>query len=132
MFARNLRAARERAGLTQAGLAKKLGMADEVYARYERRKMWPGLDKLCRLCDVLGCTVDALLGLDQPAPAAARPAPADDPLPVRRLMRQLRSAQPRTVRLVGQMLSELDSYSRAGSGTARAADERGATGDGEP
>ena len=119
-FARNLRAARERARLTQAGLAHKLGMTDEVYARYERAKIWPALDKLCRLCEILDCTADALLGLDEHAPAPARPPP-DDPPPVRRLLRQLRKVRPSAVRLVGLMLGELEAWARkapAGDGAA--------------
>lgn len=111
-FARNLRAARERARLTQAGMAAKLGMADEVYARYERAKMWPSIDKLCLLCDILECSVDSLLGLDEGPPTATEPPPPEDPQPVRRLMRQLRKARLKTVRLVGRMLNELDACAR--------------------
>jgi transcriptional regulator with XRE-family HTH domain len=112
-FARNLRAARHRARLTQAGIAELLGMGDEVYARYERAKMWPSLDKLCRLCDILDCTADALLGLDEPPPTPVEAPPPEDPQPVRRLMRQLRKSRPRTVRLVGRMLSDLESCSKS-------------------
>jgi transcriptional regulator with XRE-family HTH domain len=122
-FARNLRAARERAGLTQAGIAAKLGMEDEVYARYERARMWPSLDRLCRLCDILGCTSDSLLGTDQPPPRPARPpalAPDDDSPDVRRLLRRLRKARPRTVRLARQMIDELDKYDWPTPGGARA------------
>jgi transcriptional regulator with XRE-family HTH domain len=115
LFARNLRAARERAGLTQAALAAKLGMKDEVYARYERAKMWPSLDRLGRLCDILGCTADSLLGTGQPPPRPAllpAPAPDDDSPDVRRLMRRLRKARPSTVRAVQRMLAALDSPAR--------------------
>ncbi len=109
-FARNLRAARERARLTQAGVAKALGMTDEVYARYERAKMWPSIDRLCRLCEILGCSADSLLGLDQVEPGPEGTPPAEDPQPVRRLMRQLRKARPGTVRTVTRILSELEKY----------------------
>jgi transcriptional regulator with XRE-family HTH domain len=112
-FARNLRAARERARLTQAGMAEKLGMSDEVYARYERAKMWPGIDKLCRLCEILDCSADSLLGTDEGAPAATEPPDADDSPAVRRLLRRLRKARPRTVRLVSRMLNDLESCARA-------------------
>jgi transcriptional regulator with XRE-family HTH domain len=112
-FARNLRAARERARLTQAGLARVLGMTDEVYARYERAKMWPSIDRLCRLCEILECTADSLLGLDQRVSASEAPAPPEDSQPVRRLMRQLRKAHPGTVRLVSRMLAELDKHATA-------------------
>jgi transcriptional regulator with XRE-family HTH domain len=112
-FARNLRAARERARLTQAGVARVLGMTDEVYARYERAKMWPSIDRLCRLCEVLDCTADALLGLDQPVSSSDGPPPPEDSQPVRRLLRQLRNARPGTVRLVTRMLAEFDRQATA-------------------
>jgi DNA-binding XRE family transcriptional regulator len=119
LFARNLRAARERAGLTQASMATKLGMEDEVYARYERAKMWPSLDRLGRICEILGCTSDSLLGTDQPPPRPARPpapTPDDDSPDVRRLLRRLRKARPKTLRLAKQMLDELDKYGRPAPG----------------
>jgi transcriptional regulator with XRE-family HTH domain len=125
-FARNLRAARERARLTQAGVARVLGMTDEVYARYERAKMWPSIDRLCRLCEILDCTADSLLGLDQRASGAEAPPPQEDSQPVRRLMRQLRKARPGTVRLVTRMLAELDRHA-----TANAPDSPEGDGDGD-
>lgn len=109
-FARNLRAARERARLTQARVAEALEMTDEVYARYERAKLWPSIERLCRLCDVLDCSADSLLGLDQSEPPLAEPPPPEDPQPVRRLMRQLRKARPGTVRLVTRLLAELQTH----------------------
>jgi transcriptional regulator with XRE-family HTH domain len=109
-FARNLRATRERARLTQAGVARVLGMTDEVYARYERSKMWPSIDRLCRLCVILECTADSLLGLDQGPSGPEEPPPPEDSQPVRRLMRQLRKSRPGTVRLVARMLAELDKH----------------------
>jgi transcriptional regulator with XRE-family HTH domain len=112
-FARNLRAARERARLTQAGVAEKLGMNDEVYARYERAKMWPGIDKLGRLCEILDCSADSLFGTDEAAPTPAEPPPDEDSPAVRRLLRRLRKAKPRTVRLVSRMLNDLESCARA-------------------
>ncbi|HWN71963.1 MAG TPA: helix-turn-helix transcriptional regulator [Haliangium sp.] len=107
-FARNLRAARLRARLTQAGVAEKLGMNDEVYARYERAKMWPGIDKLCRLCDILGCSADSLLGTDEAAPGPAETPVSEGSPAVRRVLRRLRKARPRTVRLVSRMLNDLE------------------------
>ena len=128
LFARTLRAARERAGLTQASMATKLGMEDEVYARYERAKMWPSLDRLGRICDILGCTSDALLGTDQPPPRPARPpapTPDEDSPDVRRLLRRLRKARPKTLRLVRQTLDELDKYGTPAPGGERARTEPG-------
>jgi DNA-binding XRE family transcriptional regulator len=132
LFARNLRAARERAGLTQASMATKLGMEDEVYARYERARMWPSLDRLGRICDVLDCTSDALLGTDQPPPPPARapaPAPDEDSPDVRRLLRRLRKARPKTLRLVKQMIDELDKCARPAPGGDDDATADAASGD---
>jgi transcriptional regulator with XRE-family HTH domain len=108
-FARNLRAARQRAGLTQADMAARLGMIDEAYARYERVKTWPGLDRLCHLCRILDCSADFLLGRDESPQRPPRPPlPDDDPPAVRQLLHRLRKARPRTVRLVTALLRELE------------------------
>jgi transcriptional regulator with XRE-family HTH domain len=123
LFARNLRAAREQAGLTQASMATKLSMEDEVYARYERAKMWPSLDRLGRICDILGCTSDSLLGTAEPPPrpglAPVQP-PDDDSPDVRRLLRRLRVARPRTVRAVQRVLAALDRHAHPVAGSPRA------------
>lgn len=106
-FSRNLRAARERARLTQADVAEAMDMTVTVYARYERGKIWPSIGALRRLCDVLECSADLLLGLQEPEGDPASPEPPAEPLPVRRLRRQLRQANPATLRLVEQMLDKL-------------------------
>lgn len=128
-FSRNLRAARERARLTQADVAEAMEMTVTVYARYERGKIWPSIGSLRRLCDVLGCSADSLLGLPEgegePSPESSgeppepspEPSPESsgeplsrppaEPLPVRRLRRQLRQADAETLRLVEQMLDKL-------------------------
>jgi transcriptional regulator with XRE-family HTH domain len=106
-FSRNLRAARERARLTQADMAEAMDMTVTVYARYERGKIWPSIGALRRLCDVLGCSADLLLGLQEPEGDPTSPEPPAEPLPVRRLRRQLRQANPATLRLVAQMLDKL-------------------------
>jgi transcriptional regulator with XRE-family HTH domain len=109
-FARNLRAARERALLTQADLAEAMEMTVTVYARYERGKIWPSIGALRRLCDVLGCSADTLLGLEEPAAARESPAPPTEPLSMRRLRRQLRQASPETLHVVEQMLDKLQEH----------------------
>lgn len=110
-FARALRAARARTELTQGDMAEALGMSETVYARYERGKAWPSLGRLRRLCDILDCPADVLLGLDRAAPAAGQlkppPGPPTEPLAVRRLRRQLRHARPSTVRVVTWLLDIL-------------------------
>jgi transcriptional regulator with XRE-family HTH domain len=107
-FARNLRVARERARLTQADLAEALGITETVYARYERAKIWPSIGRLRRLCGLLDCSADVLLGHRKLEAGAALPAAPEYPRRVRRLLRQLREVRPETVQGVHRMLDVLD------------------------
>jgi transcriptional regulator with XRE-family HTH domain len=113
-FARNLRAARQRAELTQVAMAARLRITEEAYSRYERAKIWPSLGNLRDLCRVLDCSADFLLGLDDGPPRPAPPPPSDDgPPAVRRLLRELRKARPRTVRIVTAVLREREKIAAA-------------------
>ncbi|WP_428263006.1 helix-turn-helix domain-containing protein [Haliangium sp.] len=105
-FARNLRAARTRAGLTQADVAEAVGLTETVYGRYERAKLWPSLGTLCRLCEVLDCSADILLGRRPPSPADEAEVPPAPP-EARRLLRLLRGAHVRTIELADWLLGEL-------------------------
>ncbi|HWN67372.1 MAG TPA: helix-turn-helix transcriptional regulator [Haliangium sp.] len=109
-FARHLRAARERARLTQADVAEALGMTETVYARYERAKIWPGIGRLRQLCQILDCSADVLLGYQKLAPGAVPPAPPEEPLHLRRLQRQFRHARPDTVQAAHRVLDILERY----------------------
>jgi transcriptional regulator with XRE-family HTH domain len=113
-FARALQAARARTELTQGDMAEALGMSETVYARYERGKAWPSLGRLRRLCDILDCPADVLLG-NEPADTATAPRkpppdPPAEPLVMRRLRRQLRDARPNTVRVVTWLLDVLTDH----------------------
>ena len=108
-FARQLRALRERAQLTQAAVAQAPEMSETVYARYEGAKIWPSIGRLRRLCEILGCSADALLGFPYTAEPDASHDPAD-PLPIRRLRRQLRQASPESLRVVTRFLDALDRH----------------------
>lgn len=48
---------REKAGLTQAQLAEKLGASQSAVALWETGARMPRSDKLPKLAEVLGCTV---------------------------------------------------------------------------
>jgi transcriptional regulator with XRE-family HTH domain len=110
LFARNLRIARLRAHLTQVDMAEAMQMSETVYARYEAALTWPAVGSLRRLCQILRCSADWLLGLDDtPGPAPALPT---EPLALRRVLRQLRHAQPRTRRMVTLLLDELEARGR--------------------
>ncbi len=111
VFARNLRIARQRAHLTQVDMAEAMGMSETVYARYEAGTTWPATGSLRRLCRILRCSANWLIGLDDTSGPAPSPPPAE-PMAVRRLRRQLRTARPETRRLVERLLDELEARGR--------------------
>ena len=66
-FGERLHALRERAGLSQAGLAKKLGVAQRTYSQWERRPVALRHDQLDALADALGLSLPELMGdADEP------------------------------------------------------------------
>mgnify|MGYP002715818271 CR=1 FL=1 len=96
------RAARLRAGLTQAEAAEKVGLAPGVYGRIERGDMVPSTPKLKALCALLGISADVLLGtnLQQAPPPQEPPAPPPGDSPeLRRLAMILRELPPDRFRL---------------------------------
>jgi transcriptional regulator with XRE-family HTH domain len=58
------RAARARAALTQAQVARQVGVQLEVYGRIERGEMFPSVPTLRRICVALEIASDELLGLE--------------------------------------------------------------------
>jgi transcriptional regulator with XRE-family HTH domain len=70
-------AARKQEGLTQAEVARRVGVKLEVYGRIERGEVFPSVPLLRRLCVTLKIPSDALLGLEGVAEAA--PKPGDSP-----------------------------------------------------
>src|SRR5574338_456568 len=67
MIAALLRNARERAGLSQREIARRVGTSQSVVARIELGTTSPTWDTLTRLLDAAGLVLDASL---EPAPAA--------------------------------------------------------------
>lgn len=63
MFGSNLRAQRERIGLTQAEVAREVGLAVEAYGRLERGYALPRAQTLVAIAGLLETSTDALLGL---------------------------------------------------------------------
>jgi transcriptional regulator with XRE-family HTH domain len=61
IFGRNLRAAREKAGLTQGELGQASGIDDMSISRYERGKNTPSMESAKVLARALRCTVDDLI-----------------------------------------------------------------------
>lgn len=55
-----IREMRERANLTQKDLAVEMGMDRSAIAKWEAEAALPTADKLPKLAQVLGCTIDEL------------------------------------------------------------------------
>lgn len=53
--------ARMAVGLTQAQLAERIGCTQKDVSRWERGMYKPGIDKLVRMAEAIGCTVDELV-----------------------------------------------------------------------
>ncbi|WP_240359776.1 helix-turn-helix domain-containing protein [Pyxidicoccus trucidator] len=68
----HVRAARHRAGLSQAQVAEAIHVPTLVFSRLERGRLLPSLPTLVGLCGVLSVPVDLLLG------GKALEAPASD------------------------------------------------------
>ena len=60
-IAENIRYYRKKKGLTQSELAEKLGISFQAVSGWETGMTVPDLGNLCRLSELLGATVDALL-----------------------------------------------------------------------
>jgi len=90
---KRFRAAREAQELTQADAAERIGISAEFYARMERGHARPSLAVFMVACQVLDLSTDAALG-DAPLTIKTSRGPDPDPPPLRRLLRDIRSAPP--------------------------------------
>lgn len=79
IIAKNITALRKNAGMTQAGLAEKIGYSDKSISKWERADGIPDVICLKAIADLFGVTVDYMLTEDHPA--AAETAPAHEPKP---------------------------------------------------
>jgi transcriptional regulator with XRE-family HTH domain len=70
-FGSRLHTAREAKGLSQAQVAQLLGIAQQSYAAWERRNVALTPGRLAQIAEVLGISVDELLG-KQPTPARGK------------------------------------------------------------
>ena len=100
------------AGLTQADVAERIGIAAEVYGRMERGKMMPSVPTLFRLCLALRLSADVGMGLVTAASVGAALWEDDmrdkDHLPeMRRLLRTLRRMSRGQLKLMNQVASAI-------------------------
>ena len=69
VFSKRLREERKAAGLSQRELAEKLGISQSTYKGYEfmgtSTGRQPSLEIVCKIAEVLGVSVDYLLGLKE-------------------------------------------------------------------
>jgi len=107
-FARNLRAARKRRRMTQGDVAERIGVSEQIYWRYEKARMWPSIETLRRIVQVLDVSADSLFGIGQEETPAILPLPPDDPPMVRRILGQLRRAHESTRRIVEMVLAAIE------------------------
>lgn len=105
------RFARERLGLTQAQVARQLGIAPNVYGRIERGHMMPAVPTLRRLALVLGLSADVLLALGRAdvAPSLEAPTPENNLSPeLRQTVRMLRGWSPAKVKWLNRVLKAME------------------------
>jgi transcriptional regulator with XRE-family HTH domain len=71
-YAAMLKSLRERAGLSQAELARRLGINQPSLSRWESGQGEPGLSIIRPLAAALGVDIETLVNLPAPAPARKR------------------------------------------------------------
>lgn len=105
------RAARERLGLTQAQVARQIGLAPNVYGRIERGHMMPAVPTLRKLVLALGISADALLSVSRAdvARSVEEPVPEGELSPeLRQTVRMLRGWSPGKVKLLNRILKTIE------------------------
>lgn len=66
MFEKKLRQLRLERGVTQAGLAKKIGVSPSTVGMYEQGRRQPDVKTIAKIASVLGCSTDELLEIKHP------------------------------------------------------------------
>ncbi|WNG38621.1 helix-turn-helix transcriptional regulator [Archangium violaceum] len=119
------RKARKALKLSQEDAAERVGVATEVYGKYERGELRPSTPTLVKLSKVLGTSVDSLLGLaaDENAAtfATTEPEPAPMPREFRRLRRTLRTMDKLQLATFTRMAGALVTHKRKRQGSRRKA-----------
>ena len=74
---------RTKAGMSQDALAGALDVSRQSVSKWENNAAVPELDKLMKLSEIFGVTLDELVGRETPAPAAPSAPPVQSPPPYR-------------------------------------------------
>ncbi len=109
------RAARLRLGLTQAEVAKKVGLRTAVYGRVERGGMTPSVPTLRCMCATLGLSADVLLSLGAPpqktVPSVKTPLSSRGEHPeLSRIIHLLQGWSPKRLVFLRKLLETADSH----------------------
>jgi transcriptional regulator with XRE-family HTH domain len=104
------RAARIRRGWSQADAAEQIGISVEFYARMERGRTMPSVPTLVAMASALQVSADEIIGKTagssrRTTGAAAATTESKD---LRLLVRRLRTASPKTVRLLNLLAAALE------------------------
>jgi transcriptional regulator with XRE-family HTH domain len=103
------RTARKARGWSQADAAEAIGISSEFYARIERGQTMPSTPTLVAMGHALDVSLDTLTGRVRGREPAARPRAGVQESPeVRRLLRRLRQAKPKTIRLLNLIVAALE------------------------
>lgn len=96
--------ARQRAKLSQADVAERIGVALEVYGKIERGIMVPRVRTLIKLSRVLNVSADVLLGMESPdgTPVVAMLREDDLPPDARPVLRSVRELKPEHIKLIAK------------------------------
>lgn len=86
-FADNVRANRERLGLSQEELARRVGLTNSAVSQWEGGRAKPRIGVMKALSEIFGMTVSELLGEDAPGARMREPVGRSDMVPMRRLGR---------------------------------------------
>jgi len=79
IIAKNITVLRKNAGMTQAGLAEKIGYSDKSISKWERADGIPDVICLKTIADLFGVTVDYMLTEEHPAEENSAPETAAEP-----------------------------------------------------
>lgn len=61
----NIKQLREAHDMTQAELAKRLGVLVPAVSKWERGLAYPRMDNLVKMAQIFGCSTDMVLGLEK-------------------------------------------------------------------
>ena len=81
IIARNITTLRKNAGMTQAGLAEKIGYSDKSISKWERAEGIPDVICLKAIADLFGVSVDYMLTEEHNVPVQQQPEQPEPPTP---------------------------------------------------